>query len=136
MYLSALLKNGIHKKILESKEALFDRLDNIKKECEKMEHLLTAEEYTSDSTQVHLSKEQISVGMYSVNIKQVISSYICGELNKLIHFLLKIPREVPEDSLGNSEEVFQIQARKELDSVNLITFKLFDLLRCKIHSND
>jgi hypothetical protein len=74
--------------------------------------------------------------MYCCNIKSVISSYICSELNKLIHFLLKIPRDVPEDSLGSDLEVFQSQARKELDSVNLITFKLSDLLRCKIHSNE
>jgi hypothetical protein len=74
--------------------------------------------------------------MYCCNIKSVISSYICSELNQLIHFLLKIPRDVPEDSLGSDLEVFQSQARKELDSVNLITFKLSDLLRCKIHSNE
>lgn len=74
--------------------------------------------------------------MYCCNIKSVISSYICSELNKLIHFLLKIPRDVPEDSLGSDLEVFQSQARKELDSVNLITFKLSDLLRCKIRSNE
>ena len=59
-----------------------------------MEHLLTDEDYTRDSSQVHLSEEQISVGMYSVNIKRVISSYICSELNKLIHFLLIIPKEI------------------------------------------
>lgn len=57
-----------------------------------MEYLLTAEEYTSDPSQVHLSDEQIRVGMYSVNIKRVISSYICAELNKLIHFLLRVPK--------------------------------------------
>lgn len=74
--------------------------------------------------------------MYACNIKSVISSYICSELNELIHFLLKIPRNVSEDSLGNDLEVFQAQARKELDAVNLITFKLSDLLRCKIHSNE
>lgn len=50
--------------------------------------------------------------------------------------MLKVPREIPEDSLGNDMDVFQSQARKELDSVNLVTFKLFDLLRCKIHSNE
>lgn len=100
-----------------------------------MEHLLTAEEYTSDSSQVHLSEEQISVGLYSCNIKSVISSYICSELNELIHFLLKIPKDVPEDTLSD-EEVFQSQARKELDAVNLVTLKFSDLLRCKIHSNE
>jgi len=97
---------------------------------------LTEEDYTTDPSQVHLSEEQISVGMYSVNIKRVISSYICSELNKLIHFLLKIPKDIPEDTLGNESDVFQSQARKDLDAVNLITFKLFDLLRCKIHSNE
>ena len=77
-----------------------------------MEYLLADEKHTSDTSQVHLSDEQISVGMYAVNIKRVISSYICAELNKLIHFLLKIPKEVPEDSLENESVVFQAQARK------------------------
>ncbi len=78
MYLSALLKNGIHDQILKNKDALFEKINKIRKECEKMEHLLTDQEYTSDPSQVHLSEEQISVGMYSCNIKSVISSYICG----------------------------------------------------------
>lgn len=62
-----------------------------------MELLLTGEYFTSDSTQVHLSEEQISVGMYCSNLKSAISSYICSQLNELIHYLLKIPREVNED---------------------------------------
>ena len=103
MYLSTLLKNGIHAQILKEKEALFERINKIRRECERMEHLLTDEDYTSDTSQIHLSEEQISVGLYSVNIKSVISSYICSELNELIHFLLKIPREVSEDSLGNED---------------------------------
>ena len=43
MYLSALLKNGIHKKILEEKKFLFEKINNIRNECEKMEYLLTDE---------------------------------------------------------------------------------------------
>lgn len=103
MYLSTLLKNGIHDQVENEKKALFEKIDKIRKECEKMEHLLAAEDYTSDPTQIHLSEEQISVGLYSVNIKSVISSYICSELNELIHFLLKIPRNVSEDNLGSDD---------------------------------
>jgi len=59
-----------------------------------MEMLLTGETFTSDSTQVHLSEEQISVGMYCSNLKSAISSYICSQLNEVIHYLLLVPREV------------------------------------------
>lgn len=33
MYLSALLKNGIHKKILEEKDELFAKINKIRTEC-------------------------------------------------------------------------------------------------------
>jgi hypothetical protein len=33
-------------------------------------------------------------------------------------------------------EDFQDQAQKHLDCTNLITLKIFDLLRCKCHSNE
>lgn len=94
MYLSTLIKNGIYNQTLKDREGLFEKINKIRQECEKMAHLLTGEEYTSDTGQIHLSEEQISVGLYCCSIKSVISSYICSELNELIHFLLKIPREV------------------------------------------
>lgn len=59
-----------------------------------MELLLTGKSFTSDETQVHLSEEQITVGMYCSNLKSAIASYICSQLNELIHYLLKVPREV------------------------------------------
>jgi hypothetical protein len=34
------------------------------------------------------------------------------------------------------DEDFQDQAQKHLSSVNLVTLKIFDLLRCKCHSNE
>jgi hypothetical protein len=39
--------------------------------------------------------------MYCSNLKSAISSYICSELNELIHYLLSVPREVREDALGS-----------------------------------
>lgn len=136
MYISALLKNGLFKQTVKDKKILMERIASIKAECYRMELLLTSKEFISDSTQVHLSEEQISVGKYCSNLKSAISSYICSQLNEVIHHLLKIPREVSEDDLGSELEDFKNQARKELDSLNLLTFKIFDLLRCKIHSNE
>jgi hypothetical protein len=76
------------------------KIQEIKSECYKMEMLLTNKEFVSDDDQVHLSEEQISVGLYCSNLKSAISSYICSQLNELIHSLLKIPRNVKEDDLG------------------------------------
>jgi hypothetical protein len=56
VYISALLKNGIHKQILKDRSRLTERINEIKKECYKMEMLLTGETFTTDSTQVHLSE--------------------------------------------------------------------------------
>lgn len=41
MYISALLKNGVYKQIIKDRSLLFDKLNEIKKECYKMELLLT-----------------------------------------------------------------------------------------------
>lgn len=41
MYISALLKNGVYKQILKDRSILFDKVKEIKRECYKMEVLLT-----------------------------------------------------------------------------------------------
>lgn len=94
MYISALLKNGLFKQTVKDKKILMEKIASIKAECYRMELLLTSKDFISDSTQVHLSEEQISVGKYCSNLKSAISSYICSQLNEVIHHLLKIPREV------------------------------------------
>ena len=101
-----------------------------------MEVLLTYDKFTSDQNQIHLSDEQISVGKYCSYLKGAIASYICSELNSLIDFLLEIPSTIDETAIGITEVYFQEQTRKELDSLNLVNFKIFDLLRCKCISKE
>jgi hypothetical protein len=136
IHLYAQVKNALHKAIKEHKGVFNQRVNNIKQECFNLEVLLTLEKYTTDPTQIHLSEEQISVGKYCTYVKSAIASYICSELNELIDFLLEIPQAIDETAINISDPYFQEQAKKDLDSVNLINFKIFDLLRCKCHSNE
>jgi hypothetical protein len=101
-----------------------------------MEVLLTLSKFITDPEQIHLSEEQISVGKYCSYLKSAIASYICSELNELIDFLLQIPDTVDETKIGISDPLFQEQARKDLDNLNLVGFKIFDLLRCKCVSKE
>ena len=41
-----------------------------------------------------------------------------------------------ETKIGISDPLFQEQARKDLDNLNLVGFKIFDLLRCKCVSKE
>lgn len=90
----------------------------------------------TDPEQNHLSEEQISVGQYCAYLKSAIASYICSELNELIDFLLEIPHNVDETNIGISDQWLQEQSKKELDRLNLVGFKIFDLLRCKCVSKE
>lgn len=60
---------------------------------------------------------------------------MCSQLSKIIYYLLLIPKEIDEKVLEFNDEDFQEQARKHLDNTNLVSLKIFDLLRCKCHSN-
>lgn len=44
--------------------------------------------------------------------------------------------EIDEKIMDFNDEDFQEQARKHLDNTNLVTLRIFDLLRCKCHSNE
>ena len=76
------------------------------------------------------------MGKYCAYLKSAIASYICSELNELIDFLLEIPTTIDETSIGITDPYYQEQAKKDLDSLNLINFKIFDLLRCKCISKE
>lgn len=66
---------------MENRKFLEEKIENIRKECYKMEVLLTEKEFTTDLSHFHLGPEQTSVGKYCTNLKSAISSYICSELN-------------------------------------------------------
>jgi hypothetical protein len=92
--------------------------------------------FTNDETQKFITREQTSVGKYCYYLKSAISSYICSELNEAIHFLLTIPSKVDETKIGITDQFYQEECRKDLINLNLIHFKIFDLLRCKCISKE
>ena len=59
------------------------------------------------------------------------SSYLYMQLKELIHFLVTIPLDIDENTLELPELPQKYKARLELDSINLISCRVFDLLRCK-----
>jgi hypothetical protein len=72
-----------------------------------MEVLLTLEMFTTNENLYEISQDQISVASYCHYFKKAISSYICSELNEVIHFLLNIPSTVDETKIGISDPFYQ-----------------------------
>lgn len=101
-----------------------------------MESVLSGRDYVKDKNEIHLSEDQLSVGKFCSNLKHAISAYVCSQLSKLIYYTSEVPHNIDEQILGIDDEDFNEQARKHLDSVNLVSLKIFDLLRCKCHSNE
>ena len=131
MHLMGQIKKWLSKAVNDHKGKFNEKVKNIKKECYNLEVMLTLEKFTTNPSQSHLSEEQMSVGKYIMYLKSAIASYICSELNELIDFLLEIPSKVDETAIGITDPYLQEQTRKELDTLNLVNFKIFDLLRCK-----
>jgi hypothetical protein len=134
--ISTRVKHLLYSKVNERLSKIQTKIERLKTECYNMELLLSDTAYTSDMKQIHLSEDQLSVGKYCSNLKNAISSYVCSQLSKIIYYLLLIPLEIDEKVLDFNDEDFQEQARKHLDNTNLVSLKIFDLLRCKCHSNE
>lgn len=68
------------------------------------------------------------VGKFSSKLEKAASSYQLSYINKLIQILLEIPHQ-------NTSEIPQQSGKHEKKSkkmnVNLVTFKVSDLIRCK-----
>ena len=69
-------------------------------------------------------------------MSKALSSYLFIQLNELISFLLNVPFNVDENSLGYEGLHFVKKAKKNLNNINLVTFRVFDLLRCKCTSGE
>jgi hypothetical protein len=70
------------------------------------------------------SKNDTNVGVFAAKLNEIASQYIFKYINKLIHVLLKIPK-VAAQSAGSDRE------KAVLESVDLVTFKIGDMMRCK-----
>ena len=70
------------------------------------------------------AKHDTKIGIYSAKLNEIASQYIFKYLNKLIHALLTIPRVAAEAASSDREKTF-------IGSVNLVTFKIGDMMRCK-----
>jgi hypothetical protein len=70
------------------------------------------------------SKNDSKVGLFAAKINKISGHYIFRYINKLIHSLLTLPKLA-------SMEVTSDHNRLLIGSVNLVTFKIGDLMRSK-----
>lgn len=75
----------------------------------------------------HIPKNEYKVGYFCSKIQAAASSTLLSYLNKIIHILLQIPEELKKNHEADQEYI-------ENMDINLITFKIADLFRCKIKS--
>lgn len=57
-----------------------------------MEFQLTSKKFIDDETHGHLGDDQLCVGKFCSSLKNAISSYVCGQLCKLIYYLALVPK--------------------------------------------
>ena len=69
-------------------------------------------------------------------MKNALSSYLYLQLNELITFLVDVPLWVDPKLIGYEGHHFIKNARTNLEKINLVTFRVFDLLRCKCTSGE
>jgi hypothetical protein len=104
--MSTRVKILLYQKVNEKLSQISTKIERLKTECYNMEVLLSDDLYTIDSKQIHLSEDQLIVGKYCSNLKNAISSYVCGQLSKIIYYLLLIPKEIDEKVLEFNDEDF------------------------------
>ena len=114
--------------ITTKKPELLENLEKVKKQCYSIEGLLAQEEQIIIDKHEYLSEEQMNVGLFSSNIRNAMSFYLYEQLNEIIHFLLKIPSDWLDRNLRGKG--------KNYKEINLISFRIFDLLRCKCSSGE
>lgn len=64
------------------------------------------------------------MGIFAAKLNEIASQYIFKYINHLIHSLLSIP-------LKAAEEVDSDREKAVLRSLDLVTFKIGDMMRCK-----
>ena len=70
------------------------------------------------------SKLDTKIGTFASKVNEIGSQYIFKHINKLIHCLLTITKEASSNRKNKTEQTF-------LESINLVTLKIGDLMRCK-----
>ena len=77
----------------------------------------------------NIPKKEYKVGYFCSKIQVAASSTLLEYLNKMIHLLLMIPEELRKTHKHDEEYLDNLD-------INLITFKISDLFRCKIKSRE
>jgi hypothetical protein len=77
----------------------------------------------------NIPKNEYKVGYFCSKIQAAASSTLLSYLNKIIHILLLIPEELKKNNANDQSYI------DDLD-INLITFKISDLFRCKFKSKE
>ena len=81
----------------------------------------------------NIPKLEYLVGKFSAKLESAARTYLVSYLNKIIQALLAIPEDYDdEEEEGRGKHQNKAKSR----FVNLITFKITDLLRCKCSSRE
>ena len=82
-----------------------------------------------------LESQEAIIGYFAFRMEQYNNSFFSKALNNLIHMILNGIIEVKEKWLANNQNNFYSPIYQSLD-VDLITFKIGDLMRCKFASRE
>jgi hypothetical protein len=103
-----------------------------KAELERNSYTQEAEfllKHLEDDKITSIPKYEKATGKFATQMVKNLHSYITLYLNRLIHGLLKIAKDFFDKQVDKSWDDWQYPA-------NLITFKIGDLLRCKMSSKE
>jgi hypothetical protein len=120
------------------KTIINDMIEEEKLEIEKFMEQIFANNYDQQAIHCfralkgnffnHVEKYEKASGIFTVNIVNNLHSYILLYLNRLVHGLLKVSKRVYDKEL--------IGRARWTSPPNLISFKIGDLMRCKIGSQE
>lgn len=70
------------------------------------------------------SRNDTKVGVFAAKLNEIASQYVFKYVNRLIHSLMNIPIIAAEEAESDREKALLL-------SVDLVTFKIGDMMRCK-----
>ena len=109
-------------------------INDIRKNIDELAEILSTMEDSDVDKLQFLPENERKMGEFAVKMSEASSEYFIMILNKQIHLLLKSVEELKRQSI--TENVMVESPFFENLDINLITFKIGDLMRCKCTSNE
>ena len=113
------MKNHLYRAAILEMGKVEHQLKILKEENIYLETIFAEEKHVGK-----YAKHDTKVGIFAAKLNEIASQYTFKYLNKLIHSLLTISKTAAESARSDREEAV-------LDSVNLVSFKIGDMMRCK-----